>query len=165
MSCQWPFSQISHKPTLEHDWQPYEHSYRNTRDQCSIFGSSVRDLIAECRKLKSDHYRPILGCPENFKNFRKIQILSEILIFFEIFEKVNIFWTWIVFFLKFCTLDRARWGSYRYPLHALSSSKEGPWTLLSIALLGARIGHRLVHYPIAKICQKIACPHRNRSGN
>ena len=68
-------------------------------------------------------------------------------------------------FLKFFPLNRTRWGSYRHPLHALSSSKEGPWTLLSIALLGARIGHRLVHYPIAKICQKIACPHRNRSGN
>ena len=65
-------------------------------------------------------------------------------------------------FLKFFPLNRTRWGSYRHPLHALSSSKEGPWTLLSIALLGARIGHRLAHYPIAQRCQKIACPHGYR---
>ena len=146
------------------------HNYVQRNDKCnSLFGMLSIDMVTGtphrtwaseneshtffeiwkiCEFSKIKNKTKNIGIFKNTKS-KKYHEISEI-----------DFWT--VLFLKFFALNRTRWGSYRYPLHALSSSKEGPWTLLSIALLGARIGHRRAHYPVAQICQKIVCHNGNR---
>ena len=56
-----------------------------------------------------------------------------------------------VVFRQLFELRPARWGSCSCPINILSSGKESPRALLSIALLSASIGHREVLHPLVRI--------------